>query len=456
MHTIISKRVEGYVMLRRKIYKRLLEWKNQRRENRIKKCLLIKGARQVGKTYIVQEFGRTEYASFIYIDFYRQPGLKGIFDGEMTAEEVIKRLTAYMPGVELMPGDTLIFLDEIQCCGNARTAIKFLSEDMRFDVISSGSLMGLTYGENDDPLVEVPASVPVGYESQIMMFSLDFEEFLWANGYDEKATDILRSYYETGEQIPDAVHAQYENLFREFIVVGGMPEVVADFSVYKDFNRVDRIQNDILAEYRDDIAKHAKGKEKQLVRMCYDAVPKQLAKELKKFQYSTVEKGQTRRKFGGSIQWLKDSGLVNACYSIHEPYLPLMANSNEDQFKLYINDTGLLCCMYGKETKLAVLNNTIKGNARGGIYENIISECLLKRGYTLYYYKPDNEHEVEFLIEKNGEIVPVEVKAGNNASPSLNSFIKDFNPAVAFKLIGGRNGRNGVKETLPHYMVLFL
>ena len=443
-------------MLRRKIYDKLLEWKYQRKNDKIKKCLLIKGARQVGKSYIVQEFGKTEYASFINIDFYRQPEMKSIFAGEMTAEEIMKRLTAYMPGVTLIPGDTLIFLDEIQCCGNARTAIKFLAEDMRYDVISSGSLMGLTYGEDDDKSVEVPASVPVGYESQIMMFSLDFEEFLWACGYDEKATDILRSYYESGETIPEAVHAKYESLFREFMVVGGMPEVVADFSVHKDFNRVDRIQNDILAEYRDDIAKHAKGKEKQFVRMCYDAVPKQLAKELKKFQYSTVEKGQTRRKFGGSIQWLKDSGIVNACYNIHEPYLPLMANANEDQFKLYINDTGLLCCMYGKETKLAVLNNTIKGNARGGIYENSISECLLKRGYTLYYYKPDNEHEVEFLIEKSGGVVPVEVKAGNNASPSLNIFIKGFSPSIAIKLIGGRNGKDGVKVTLPHYMVLFL
>lgn len=235
-----------------------------------------------------------------------------------------------------------------------------------------------------------------------------------------------------------------------------MPEVVADFAEHKDFNRVDRIQKDILAEYRDDISKHAKGREKQLVRMCYDAVPKQLAKELKKFQYSTVEKGQTRRKYGGSVQWLKDSEIVHACYNIHEPYLPLMANANEDQFKLYINDTGLLCCMYGFETKLAILNDTIKGNTRGGIYENIISECLIKRGYTLYYYKPDNEHEIEFLIEKNGEVVPVEVKAGNTATVSLNNFITDFSPSVAYKLVGSRNGKVGVKVTLPHYCVMFL
>lgn len=443
-------------MLKRKIYSRLLDWKHRRHHEHIKKCLLVKGARQVGKSFIIREFGQREYESFVCIDFFRQPDLKYIFDGDLTSEEILKRITAHIREFRLVPGSTLIFLDEIQRCGNARTAIKFLAEDMRFDVISSGSLMGLTYGEDDDETTEVPASVPVGYETQITMYSLDFEEFLWAYGYDDSAVSVLRSYFESGETIPEAVHQKYESLFREFMVVGGMPEVVADFAVHKDFNRVDSIQNDIIAEYRDDISKHAKGREKQLVRMCYDAVPKQLAKELKKFQYSTVEKGQTRRKYGGSVQWLKDSEIVNACYNIHEPYLPLMANANEEQFKLYLNDTGLLCCMYGFETKLAVLKDTIRGNARGGIYENIIAECLLKQGYTLYYFKPDSEHEIEFLIEKNGEVIPVEVKAGNNPTASLNQFIGKFEPSAAYKLIGGRNGRAGAKITLPHYFVMFL
>lgn len=443
-------------MLKRKVYDTLVEWKNKRHSEEIKKCLLIKGARQVGKSYIVKEFGKSEYVSFLCIDFYRQPDMKAIFDGELTSVEILKRITAFVRDFRLIPGNTLIFLDEIQCCGNARTAIKFLAEDMRFDVISSGSLMGLTYGEDGDESVEVPASVPVGYETQITMYSLDFEEFLWACGYGSEAIGTLREYYESGEPVPKVLNEKYEALFREFIVVGGMPEAVADFAEYKDFNRVDRIQNDILAEYRDDIAKHAKGKEKQLVRMCYDAVPKQLAKELKKFQYSTVERGQTRRKYAGSVQWLKDSAIVNACYNIREPYLPLMANANDEQFKMYVNDTGLLCCMYGFETKLTVLNDTILGSARGGIYENVISECLIKRGYTLYYYKPDSECEIEFLIEKEGGVVPVEVKAGNNRTASLNRFIREFSPKAAYKLIGGGNGRADTKITLPHYMVMFL
>lgn len=444
------------LMLKRKAYAELLNWKRQRREEQLKKCLLIKGARQVGKSFIVREFGEKEYESFISIDFFKQKQLKQIFDGELSSEEIFKRMTANIPGIKLIPGNTLVFLDEIQCCGNARTALKFLAEEMRYDVIASGSLLGLSYGQDDDDEVEEPASLPVGYETQLVMYSLDFEEFLWAYGYDSDVINELKEYMGSDMQIPESIHNKFEELFREYIVVGGMPEVVMDFAINKDFNRVMDIQNNIIALYQDDITKHAKGKEKQLVRMCYDAIPRQLAKELKKFQYSTVEKGQTSRKFGGSVKWLKDSCLVNACYNISEPYIPLMANEKPEQFKLYINDTGLLTCMYGFETKRAILNNTIKGNAKGGIYENIISECLIKRGYNLHYYKPDDEHELEFLIEKDGEVVPIEVKAGNTASVSLNNFIKEYSPDKAYKLIANRNGVSGVKIILPHYYVLFI
>ncbi len=443
-------------MLKRKAYAELLNWKRQRREEQLKKCLLIKGARQVGKSFIVREFGEKEYESFISIDFFKQKQLKQIFDGELSSEEIFKRMTANIPGIKLIPGNTLVFLDEIQCCGNARTALKFLAEEMRYDVIASGSLLGLSYGQDDDDEVEEPASLPVGYETQLVMYSLDFEEFLWAYGYDSDVINELKEYMGSDVQIPESIHNKFEELFREFIVVGGMPEVVMDFAINKDFNRVMDIQNNIIALYQDDITKHAKGKEKQLVRMCYDAIPRQLAKELKKFQYSTVEKGQTSRKFGGSVKWLKDSCLVNACYNISEPYIPLMANEKPEQFKLYINDTGLLTCMYGFETKRAILNNTIKGNAKGGIYENIISECLIKRGYNLHYYKPDDEHELEFLIEKDGEVVPIEVKAGNKASVSLNNYIKEYSPDKAYKLIANRNGVSGAKIILPHYYVLFI
>ena len=317
-------------MLRRKIYEDLLWWKNHHSNT----CLMVKGARQVGKTYIIRAFGEKEYKSFIEINFISQKELKSIFAGSLDAESVYKRMTAQIRDIELIPGETLIFLDEIQNCGNARTAIKFLAEDGRFDVISSGSLLGLTYAEDGDSEVEEPESVPTGYEDFLTMYSMDFEEFLWAEGYGEEAIGILKSYYDNNEAVPTAINDKYEELFREYIVVGGMPEAVADYTANHDFNVVARIQERIIENYRFDISKHAKGAEKTKVKACYEAIPRQLAKELKKFQYSTVEKGKTSKKYGGSVRWLVDSALVHACYNINEAYIPLMANAKEEQFKL--------------------------------------------------------------------------------------------------------------------------
>ena len=439
-------------MLKRKAYDELLKWKKEHKN----KCLMVKGARQVGKTYLVREFGKKEYESFIEINFIKQKELKDIFEGELSAENIYKRMSLLMSDIHFIPGNTLIFLDEIQNCGNARTAIKFLAEDGRYDVITSGSLLGLTYAENGDEEAEIPESVPTGYEDFITLYSLDFEEFLWAEGFSADAINILREYFENKVKVPDGINEKYESLFREYIVVGGMPDVVANYVVNHDFNQVQEIQERILENYKFDISKHAKGAEKTKVRKCYDAIPVQLAKELKKFQYSTVEKGQTRKKYGDSIQWLEDSALVHVCNNIQEPFIPLMANAREDQFKLYINDTGLLCALYGTETKKAIMMNTIKGNAKGGIYENIIAESLVKRGYKLYYYKPNDDNELEFLIEKDGEVRPIEVKAGNNATVSLNNFIRDYEPSIAYKFVLGNIGMNDKKITLPHYMIMFL
>lgn len=438
-------------MLKRKIYQKLVDWKRTHKNN----CLMVEGARQVGKTYIIREFGKKEYESFIEINFIKNQELKQIFNGSLDADSIYKRMSAMINCVNFVKGNTLIFLDEIQACGNARTALKFLAEDGRFDVITSGSLLGLTYGEDADENTEEPESVPTGYEMFLTMYSLDFEEFLWAEGY-ENGISYLRELFDNKEKVPFALNEKYETLFREYMVVGGMPEVVADYVENHDFTKVAAIQEKILENYRFDISKHAKGAEKNKVRRCYEAIPRQLAKEITKFQYSTVEKGQTSKKYGGSIQWLKDSNIVNPCYNIHGPYLPLMANADENQFKLYINDTGLLCAMYGFETKKAVLENVIKGNAKCGIYENIIAEILVKNGYELYYYRPDDSNELEFLIEKNGEVIPVEVKAGNTATKSLNRFIEKYKPTVAYKIVDGNVGVNENKLTIPHYMVMFL
>jgi len=438
--------------LKRKAYKQLLDWKN----NHGKKSLMVKGARQVGKSYLIREFGNNEYESFIEINFIKNKELKSIFDGNLDAETIYKRMTAQIQNIKLIPGKTLIFLDEIQNCGNARTSIKFLAEDGTYDVITSGSLLGLTYAENGDREAEEPESVPTGYEDFITMYSLDFEEFLWANGYGENAINILKEFFNNNQKVPFELNNKFEELFREFIVVGGMPDVVADFCKNHDFGKVQLLQERILENYNFDISKHAKGAEKTKVRNCYEAIPKQLAKELKKFQYSTVEKGQTSKKYGGSVKWLVDSNIVNVCYNIHETNIPLMANAIDEQFKLYLNDTGLLCAIYGFETKKALLNNVLKGNAKGGIYENVIAECLAKSGRNLYYYKPNDSQELEFLIERDSEVVPIEVKAGNTITKSLDKFIKDNSPKIAYKLVDGNIGVFDNKKTIPHYMVMFI
>ena len=261
-------------MLKRKAYGKLLEWKNS--EN--KKSLMIKGARQVGKTYLVREFGRNEYDSFIEINFISQKNLKAIFDGDLDVHNIYKRMTALIPNISLIPGNTLIFLDEIQNCGNARTAVKFLTEDGSFDIITSGSLLGLTYSENGDSEAEEPESVPTGYESFFTMYSLDFEEFLWAEGVSQEAIDDLKQHFIETTKVDSVINDRFEELFREYMVVGGMPEVVNAFVKNHDFNEVNKLQDEILNNYKFDISKHAKGAEKQKVRACYDAIPKQLAK----------------------------------------------------------------------------------------------------------------------------------------------------------------------------------
>ena len=439
-------------MLKRKMYEKLIDWKNNRGQH----CLLIKGARQVGKTYIVREFGKAEYESFIEINFLEHPEFKIIFDGDRSAETIFKNISYNIPNVKLVPHKTLLFLDEIQKCANARTALKFLAQDERFDVIASGSLLGLAYGRDDDKEVEEIESIPVGYEKPIMMYPLDFEEFLWAYGYGKDTISYLKSFYDTKEKVPEQINEKYLSLIREYIVVGGMPEVVADFMENKDFSRVQEIQDKVLASYADDISQHAKGSEKVKVRSCYDSIPRQLARENKKFKYSEIEKKATARKFGDSIQWLSDASMVNICLNTTSPQLPLKAYEKDNEFKVYMNDTGLLMALYGFTTKQALLNNKLKGAAKGGIYENLVAQMLIQRGYSLHYYKPDDNSELEFVIEKDMEIAPVEVKAGNTATVSLDRFIERFGSANAYKVAGSNVGINGVKLTIPHYMVMFL
>lgn len=432
-------------MLKRKIYDYLLNWKKSKHQN----CLLIKGARQIGKSFIIRKFGKENYKSLIEINFYEHPEYKDIFEGDLSANEIFKRISIAIPNANFFYHDTLIFLDEIQHCSNARTAIKFLAIDDRYDVISSGSLLGLHYKDI--------VSIPVGYETQIEMFSLDFEEFLWAYGYDDNTINNIRSYFIKKETIPNSINQKLHQLIREFMVVGGMPDVVKTFFKTNNFKEVYNKQLSILAEYEDDIKKYAALSDRQKISNCYYSIPRQLSKEYTKFQYKVIEPRGNARKYENSINWLIDAGMIKQIYNVSTPQIPLKAYEKPDQFKIYGTDIGLVTALYGFETQSALIKNVLKGAAKGGIYENLIFDILNKNGiYTAYLKKEGNTQEIEFLIEKDCSVVPIEVKSVQGNALSLNEFIKNFNPKIAYKLTGTNVGQVDSLITIPHYLAIFI
>lgn len=432
-------------MLKRKIYEKLINWK----KNKGKQCLLVKGARQVGKTYIVDVFGKNEYKSYIHINFFEKSEYKDIFDGSLEPSEIYRKISLYVKGIKFIEKDTLIFLDEIQHCPNARTALKFLAEDNKYDVIASGSLLGLHYKEI--------ISIPVGYEMQIEMYSLDFEEFLWASGVSEEVINGLKKYFDDKNKVEDFINEKYLSLFTDYMIVGGMPQVVNDFIVNKNYQRANEIQNSILNTYRDDIIKYAEGSMKQKILATFNSIPIQLAKEYTKFQYKTIEKNGNKRKYDTSIEWLIDAGIVKKCNNVSKPEIPLVAYNQIENFKVYMLDTGLLTCMYGFETQQLIRKDIFKTSAKGGIYENVVFEVLIKNGLNLKYYKTENNsQEIEFIFEKNGTIVPVEVKSKKGKTISLNNYIETYKPEIAYKIVNGNVGFERIKYTIPYYMLMYI
>lgn len=433
-------------MLKRKIYNKLLAWKGKK-DN--KGCLLLKGARQVGKSFIVDYFAKENYQSYIKINFIETPKLKEIFNGELTYSEILKRISLSLADIKFIKGSTLIFLDEIQECKEARTALKFLANNDDFDVIASGSLLGISYKE--------VSSIPVGYETHLMMYPLDFEEFLWSVGYDKQAILNLKSFFDNKEIIPQVIHENMLKLIREYIAVGGMPAVVNTYLASKNFSEVHNEQQKILDSYFDDISKYASTTEKPKVKNCYLAIPKELAKENKKFKFSTVEKKATARKYKNSIEWLMDSNLVNLCYNVSTPSFPLNAYEKLDMYKIYLNDIGLLIAMYGFEMKKAIVDDTLEGPIKGGIYENLLSCMLIQLGYKLYYFRNDNgSTEIEFLISKETKIIPIEVKAKKGRTLSLDKILSLNEIPYGYKFSANNIGIIDKKITMPVYMAMFL
>ena len=424
----------------------LSEWKNKKKTE----CLLVKGARQVGKTFIIREFGRQNYKNVVELNFFLFADHKTFFDGNLDAKTIYSKLTLAFEGVKF-DKDTLLFLDEIQYCGQARTALKFLAEDGRCDCIASGSMLGIAYKDT--------VSIPVGYERQVEMFSMDFEEFLWAKGLTEETISIFRGHFANKQKIDEYMNKKMLANMREYMIVGGMPSVVKVFiESGGDYNAVHGEQEKIIASYLDDIAQYAPAAVKPKARACYLSVTKQLAKETnKKFQYSIVEKGGTGRKFDTSIDWLLGAGLIKLCNNVSAPLFPLISYEQSDYFKVYASDIGILVAMYGFNMKAGLYNNTLTGPAKGGIYENLIADILIKKRIPLNYFKPgEGGQEIEFLYDDKGIIIPVEVKAGNTSSYSLNEFITKYKPPYGLKFITGNIGQADKKITMPLYMAMFL
>lgn len=410
---------------------------------------MVKGARQIGKSFIIRRFGLDNYKNFIEINFEERPELKKIFEGNLDVTELIRKFSLFVENVEFKTGETLIFFDEIQSCPQARTSLKFWAEDGRFDVIASGSLLGINYRE--------VSSFPVGYERQVEMHSLDFEEFLWARGISDKVISDLKRHFDENLPVEKSVNDKMESLVREFMVIGGMPAVVNSFLETNNYGEVHKTQMMILDAYLNDIAKYAPAKDKPKARNCYLSIPRQLSKENTKFVYGLVENGGTARKYANSLDWLKDSNIVRYCYNVVPPSFPLVAYVRQEQFRIYANDIGLLVAMYGFEMKAAIVNDTLTGTVKGGIYENLIADFLLKKNIPLFYFKrDDSSSEIEFLLEKETSVVPVEVKSHKGSTSSLDSMLKKNEVKFGYKIMNCNLGKNGKKITIPHYMAMFL
>lgn len=428
-------------MLKRKIYDELLAWKKAEKKD----AILLRGVRQCGKTYIVRAFGQAEYKNFIEINFIERPDLQSVFSGVLQVDEMVRQIKLLMPNSQFIPGETLLFFDEIQDCPNGRTSLKFWAQDGRYDVIASGSLLGIDYKDE--------VSIPVGYEKQLIMYTLCFEEFLWALGIDEDLNNMLEPYLNGESLLPEATHTALMRYLREYMVVGGLPEVVVTYIQNRDYARVQAVQEKILRDYQDDIAKYALNQDKIKAKQCFLAIPKQLSKENHKFQYSVVEKKATARKFESSLDWLCNAGLINYSFNLSSTYFPAKAYAKEDQFRIYLCDIGLLVAMFGYQMKVAILNDMLEGPAKGGIYESLVADILSKRGQELYYYKKeDSTLEIEFILERECSIVPVEVKAKKGPTRSLNELLKQEHIHKGYKLTSQNAGAVEKKITLPLYM----
>lgn len=430
-------------LLKRKIDDYLLKWEN----NPERKPLIVKGARQIGKTSSIELFAQ-HYKSFVEINFVTSPEYKAIFSEGFSPESIVKQISMINPEFKFIEGDTLIFFDELQAYPNCATCLKFFAIEKKYDVICSGSMMGLNYREIE--------SVSVGYKTDYEMHSMDFEEFLWAKGYSESQIESLYNNMKAIEPLSQVVLDVMFSHFRDYMVTGGMPQIVNQFVRQKNFSGILESQKALLAAYREDISKYAEGMDKSKIRNVFDNISVFLAKENKKFQISKVSHGARSREYVGSVDYLNDAGVVNICYCLDLPELPLKGNYNPQNYKLYFRDTGLLIASLDDEAQTDLRANKNFNTYKGAIFENIVADMFVKSGYQLFYYKnPKSTIEMDFFVRDADSVVPVEVKANDNSTVSLNRLISDpkFSEIhYGIKLCYKNIGFNGKFYTFPYFL----
>lgn len=435
-------------LLKRKIDAFLAEWK----ADPDRKPLIVKGARQIGKTESIRQFARNNYANVIEINFVEQKTFKDIFDNGYEPDTIIRNITLKKPELEFAEGETLIFFDELQACPDCATSLKFFKQDGRYDVICSGSLMGISYKEIE--------SNSVGFKDDYEMHSMDFEEFLWALGYtDEQINRLYRHMLDVTPLSNTEMNVMLEH-FGEYMVIGGMPAVVNSFVVNKNYSGILKMQKQLLLDYEEDITKYAESLDKTKILNVYRKIPVFLGSDNKKFRISKVAHNARNRDYVGVVEWLANAGMVNVCYCMDSPELPLGGNFDPDNFKLYFRDTGLLIGSLDDEVQDDLRANKNFNTYKGAIYENIVADMLYKQGYSLYFFRNEKSTiEMDFFVRDANSLIPVEVKANDNSTPSLNKMIdKPEYADIKYGIkLGRRNiGWNGKFYTFPYFLTFML
>lgn len=436
------------IRLKRKIDEFLINWKH----SQDKLPLIVKGARQIGKTDAIENFAKNNYKHVVEINFILQKQFKNIFDDGFEADKIIKNISLIEPNFQFVPGETLIFFDEIQDCINCATSLKSFNIDGRYDVICSGSLMGINYKEIE--------SNSVGNKQDYEMYSLDFEEFLWAKGYQDNQIEDLLEHMRSCTPLSKVQYDVMLENFKEYMVVGGMPAIVRRFIESKNFSGILEMQEQILLNYKEDITKYAEGLNQTRILNVYNKIPVFLGNENKKFQISKVEHGARNREYIGTVDWLNNAGIINVCYCLEQPELPLKGNYNSDNYRIYFRDTSLLIGSLDEEAQEDLRNNKNFNTYKGAIYENIVADMLVKQGYQLYFYKNEKGTiEMDFFVRDTNSLIPIEVKANDEATVSLNNLIDNTtyrDIKYGIKLCNKNIGYNGKFYTFPYFLTFLL